>query len=261
MSRYSAWIVSIGNELLIGRTLNTNATWLCRKLTLLGYDVRRVITVPDDESEVVDVIREALRRRIRLVITTGGLGPTFDDKTSLFLAKALGREYVMNEDAYRMIERTCRERGIKMTEHIVKQAMMPKNAKAIPNVIGSAPGIWIEEGETLIISLPGVPQEMMIMFEHHVEPKLREIGPRMHFAEKTLRVYNIMESTIAPAIERCMKMCKVYIKSHPRGPMEVEIHVYSSDVVRENAEREVERACSLLEQEIKRMGGIMTLPS
>jgi len=252
---YTTWIVNIGNELLIGKTVNTNGAWLARKLTLLGYDVRRIIVVPDAEDEVISVIKDALNRKIKLVITTGGLGPTFDDRTSEFLAKVLNQELVINEDAFKMIEKTCKERGIEVNEKIIKQAKMPKNAKPIPNVYGTAPGIWIEHENTIIIALPGVPKEMIAMFEQYVEPKLKEIGPKLHFVEKILEIKGVMESEIAHIVEQGLKLGKVYIKSHPKGYKEIEIHVYSSDKIREKAIEEVEKVVKYLINEISKKGG------
>ncbi|WP_243671120.1 molybdopterin-binding protein [Vulcanisaeta sp. JCM 16161] len=161
MMSYTAWIISIGNELLIGKTVNTNAAWLARKLTLLGYDVRRIITVPDNEEDEVEVFRDAIRRGVRVVISTGGLGPTFDDRTSEYLAKALNRKYVINDDALRLVIETFKSRGLELTEPRLKQAKMPEGARPLPNPVGTAPGIWVEEGNTVIIALPGVPAEMM----------------------------------------------------------------------------------------------------
>ncbi len=132
MMSYTAWIISIGNELLIGKTVNTNATWLARKLTLLGYDVRRIITVPDNEEDEVEVFRDAIRRGgIRVVISTGGLGPTFDDKTSEYLAKALNRKYVINDDALRLVVETFKSKGLELTEPRLKQQKCPRGGKAV----------------------------------------------------------------------------------------------------------------------------------
>ncbi|WP_054843626.1 nicotinamide mononucleotide deamidase-related protein [Vulcanisaeta souniana] len=259
---YTAWIISIGNELLIGKTVNTNATWLAKKLTLLGYDVRRIIAIPpDNEEDEVEVFRDAIRRSIRVVISTGGLGPTFDDRTSEYLAKALNRRYVVNDDALKLVTETFRTKGgLELTEPRLKQAKMPEGAKPIPNPVGTAPGIWVEESNTVIIALPGVPAEMMGIFENYVEPKLREIGPRLHFVERSITVKGVPEADLAPIIERGMKMSnRVYIKSHPKGheirsPL-VEIHVYVSSEDEKAAENEINRVINFLMNAIKERNG------
>lgn len=259
---FTSWIISIGNELLIGRTVNTNASWLGRKLTLLGYVVKRIVVVPDEEGEVVDVFRDALSRGIKVIVSTGGLGPTFDDRTSEFLAKALGREYVVNEEALRMVTEVFRARGVELTEPRLKQAKMPSGSRPIPNPVGTAPGIWIEHGDSVIIALPGVPSEMMAMFEQYVEPRLKEMGPRLAFAEKSIMVKGVPEADLAPLVERAMRIGKrLYIKSHPMGrelgqPL-VEIHAYASSEREEEAREEVNVAIRYLVDEIEKRGGVV----
>lgn len=262
MSKYIAWIISIGNELLIGKTVNTNATWLARKLTLLGYDVRRIITVPDYEDDEVEVFRDAINRGVRLVVSTGGLGPTFDDKTSEYLAKALNRPYVLNDEALRLVVEKFKSRGIELTEPRLKQAKMPLGAKPLPNPVGTAPGIWVEEGSTIIVALPGVPAEMMSIFENYVEPRLREIGPKLYFVERSIEVKNIPEADLAPIIEKGMKMSnRIYIKSHPKGheigAPYIEIHVYASAERKEDAISDIENVVQYLIKSIKEKGGMI----
>ncbi len=96
----------------------------------------------------------------------------------------------------------------------------------MPNPVGTAPGIWVEEGNTIIIALPGVPAEMMAIFENYVEPRLREMGgPRLHFVEKSITVKGVPEADLAPIIEKGMKMSnRIYIKSHPPKGHEIRLH-------------------------------------
>jgi len=244
---FTAEIVSIGNELLIGKTVNTNATWLGRKLTLLGYKVRRITVVPDEIEEISSAIRESLARDTKVIITTGGLGPTFDDKTSEALAYALNMRWIVNEEALKLVREKYKEMGLELTKHRVKLAKMPEKAKPIPNPVGSAPGILVEKGDSLIIALPGVPREMKEMFEKHVEPLLRDRGPKLAFYEDTIIIKGIPESSLAPFIDQVMKkVIKVYIKSHPKGaegykPV-IELHITSSGKSLEEARKYVEEA-------------------
>ncbi|GGP22149.1 competence damage-inducible protein A [Thermocladium modestius] len=255
-----AWILSIGNELLIGRTVNTNAAWLARKLTLLGYDVRREVTVPDEEDEEAEAFRDAVRRGVELVVSTGGLGPTFDDKTSESLAKALGRQYDLNDAALELVKRRFAAAGLELTQPRLKQAMMPRGAEPIPNPVGTAPGIWVREGSSIIIAMPGVPAEMQGMFEQYVEPRLREVGPRLSFAEESFTVRGVPEADAAPIIERGMRMGRrVYVKSHPKGhevgAPYLEIHVYASAESEGEAREEVARVAGYLREELRKAGG------
>jgi len=256
---YDAEIISVGNELLIGRIVNTNASWLGRKLTMLGYNVRRITTVRDDLNDIASAIREALARKPRVIIMTGGLGPTFDDMTSEALAKALGRRWVINDDAYREVKEKYDRRGLELTEHRVKMAKMPEGAVSLRNPVGVAPGILVEEDHVLIIALPGVPAEMKGIFESQVETLLKERGPRLEYAEAYLQVKGVPESTAAPVLDKIMKEhVKVYIKSHPKGKEEVSVivyHITSYDKNLEDAKENVRKALEKLKSELLKLGG------
>ncbi len=259
---FTAEIISIGNELLIGKTVNTNATWLGRKLTVIGYNVRRITVVPDEVDEIVAVIREALARKTKVIITTGGLGPTFDDKTSEALAKALNMKWIINEEALKLVREKYEKMGLKLTDYRIKLAKMPEKAKPIPNPVGSAPGILVEKGSSLIIALPGVPKEMKEMFEKHVEPLLKNIGPKLAFYEDILVLKGIPESSLAPFINQVMKeIVKVYIKSHPKGaegiePV-IELHFTSSSRNIEEAKENVEKAKRRIKELVKNKAEIL----
>jgi len=248
---YNVEIISIGNELLIGKTINTNAAWLARKLTFLGFNVKRITTVGDLIDEIVSALRESISRRPRIIITTGGLGPTFDDKTSEALAEALNRPWVVNNEALELVRKKYESMGLELTQHRIKMAKMPKNAKPLPNPVGTAPGIMVREKGIIIISLPGVPKEMKAIFEEHVEPYLRKVRPNMYFCERIVKVKGIPESSLAPIIDKVMKKTsRVYIKSHPKGsegelPV-IELHITSSDTVPEKAEHNIEEAIETL---------------
>ncbi len=254
-----AWILSIGNELVLGQIVNTNGTWLARKLTLMGFEVKRIISLPDSEDEVVEVLSEALRKGIEVVISTGGLGPTYDDRTSEFIAKAIGEELKLNSEALKMIEEKYRSKGLEITEHRRKMALLPRTAKPIPNPVGTAPGILVEHGNTLIIALPGVPREMQEMFEKYVEEILRARAPKIERAEAWIHVENIPESSLAPIIDKVLrKYPRVYIKSHPKGEelgkpiikLYVSVTGFNKDKVAETLNNVVEN----LKEELIRVG-------
>ena len=256
---YDAWIITIGNEILIGKIVNTNFAWLGRKLTLLGYKVRRGMIVPDDINEIANAFVCAMRAGAKVIVSTGGLGPTFDDKTAEGLATALGVELELNKKAFEMVKKKYKEKNLELTEHRIKMAKLPRGAIPIPNAIGTAPGIYIIHDNTHIFALPGVPKEMMTMFEDYVEPILREIGPKLFFIEKSIITRGIPESTIAPIIDKVMRESRVYIKSHPktseRGEYIVELHITASSMRKEDAEKEVKNASRMLVKEIKKLGG------
>lgn len=246
----TAWIVTVGNELLIGRVVNTNAAWLAAKLTHLGYLVKRIVVVPDVEEEIVEVFREALGRA-DVVVSTGGLGPTPDDITNLAFAKAVGEEAVVNEEAFRMVKEKYESRGYPITEERVKMAKMPRGAKPLPNPVGTAPGILYQKEDKIVVLLPGVPREMEAIFENYVEPLLKARGPPIHFAESIVVVKGVPEADMSPIIRETMRRYPtVYVKSHPKGfeveaPV-LEVHVYASAGERAEAERIVAEAVEFL---------------
>ncbi|ABL78773.1 competence/damage-inducible protein cinA [Thermofilum pendens Hrk 5] len=252
----SAWILSVGNELLIGRVVNTNAAWLAQRLTLLGYAVRRIVVVPDVEEEIAGAFRDALGSA-DVVVSTGGLGPTPDDVTNFALAKALGRPAEVNAEALRMVEEKYARRGYPMTPEREKMAVMPRGARPLPNPVGTAPGILVEEGSKIVVCLPGVPSEMEAIFLEHVEPLLRSRGPPHFYAERVVRVKGVPESDVAPVVKKALKLSElVYVKSHPRGfevdaPV-LEIHVYGGSEKPGEAESEVERVAAFVAEEIRR---------
>lgn len=138
-------IISIGNELLIGKTLNTNAQWLAKRLTTLGLNVHRITTISDDVEEISAAVKEAILRKPDFLITTGGLGPTFDDKTLKGITKALGTRLEKNKEASKMIEEKykiyAKEQGlekIELTPARMKMAKLPKGAKPLLNPVGTA---------------------------------------------------------------------------------------------------------------------------
>ncbi|MEM0027499.1 MAG: nicotinamide mononucleotide deamidase-related protein [Ignisphaera sp.] len=238
---YTAWIFTIGTELVQGRVVNTNAAYIGRRLTLLGFNVIGVITLVDDVEIVSKYLSSVLLHDSpRVIVTTGGLGPTYDDRTLEAVAKALNRRLILNEEAFKAVKEKYDKRGLPLTPERIKMAYLPEGAKPIPNPIGTAPGSWIEHENTIIVSLPGVPNEMMSMWEGWVEPRLKSIGPSIHIAEITIRLVGVPEASLAPFIEKAVKkFARIYVKSHPRGeelgkPV-IELYIMASDESSEKA--------------------------
>ena len=217
-------IICVGNELLIGKTLNTNAHWLAKRATSLGVMVKRITIVGDEVNEVTSAVREALKRKTRFTITTGGLGPTFDDKTLEGIAKALNVKLEVNEKALKMVREkyeTCVKEGkmerVELTPARIKMARLPERADPLPNPVGTASGVIIEVGGTFLIALPGVPPEMNVIFDEAVAPLLKKEAGKVTFFETSIYADGIMESALAPLIDQVMHDNPyVYIKSHPK---------------------------------------------
>ncbi|MDW8049283.1 MAG: nicotinamide mononucleotide deamidase-related protein [Nitrososphaerota archaeon] len=259
-------IICIGNELLIGKTMNTNAHWLARRITGLGLSVRRITVIRDDVDEIASSIREAIQRRPCFIITTGGLGPTFDDKTLAGVSSALGLEMEVNEDALEMIksayQRYVNEGRIgqfELTPPRIKMATLPRGGVPLPNPVGTAPGVLIEAEGVKIVILPGVPREMMAIFDSSVEPLLRRVSGDLTFYESSIEVLDLPESDLAPLIEKVMTDNPyVYIKSHPQTSektLRVEIHLSTTSKDSSEAMQRIGRAIMQISEMIKERGG------
>jgi nicotinamide-nucleotide amidase len=262
-------IISVGNELLIGKTLNTNAQWLAKRLTVLGLNVRRITTVSDDIEEISTTVKEAINRKPDYVITTGGLGPTFDDKTLEGIAKALGTPIDVNQEALKIIEekydtyaKEQRLEKIELTPARVKMARLPKGADPLPNPVGTAPGVLIKRGKVSIAALPGVPPEMEAIFDGSLMPVLKKLAGNATFFETSLGVSGLMESELAPIIDKVMHDNSfVYIKSHPRGAEKtphIELHLSTMAKDATIAKNHVTKAIIQITDTIQAKGGKIT---
>ncbi len=216
-------IICIGNELLIGKTLNTNAHWLSKQATNLGGNVKRITVAQDTVDEIAKVICESVKRKPQFIIVTGGLGPTFDDITLEGLAKALDCELEINKKALAMVKEKCEEYAkkrhlpttIDLTPARVKMAILPEKAEPISNPIGSAPGVCVKVEGTILFALPGVPSEMEAIFTETIAPLIKQATGGVVFWEKSLFVDNMIESNLSPLIDKVMSGNKgIYIKSH-----------------------------------------------
>lgn len=168
-------VLTIGDELLLGLTPNGHLTFIGEQLARRGASIARNIVLPDDASQIERQFKESWRRA-SVVITTGGLGPTCDDRTREVLAGVLGQELVLDKAAKKAIEARFERMGRPMSPNNLKQAYRPKGAKLLPNAYGTAPGIFFEGDGKLLIMLPGPPTELQPMFVDQVLPLLAKHG-------------------------------------------------------------------------------------
>jgi nicotinamide-nucleotide amidase len=259
-------IVCVGNELLIGKTLNTNAQWLARRVTTLGLTTRRVTVVGDNVDEISIAIKEAIQRSPRFILTTGGLGPTFDDKTLEGLAEALERKLEVNEEALKMVKdkylsyvQEGRMEAAELTPARVKMAKLPEGAKPLSNPVGTAPAMSIKHENVTIIALPGVPSEMKSIFDESVASVLKQAACGVTFFAASIESTNVMESEMAPLIDKVMHSNPhVYIKSHPKGTERVphiEFHLSTTAKNLDDAKKQVNKALLQLTEVIQQKGG------
>jgi nicotinamide-nucleotide amidase len=191
-----AEIISIGSELTSGQNLDTNSQWLSRALAELGIRVHWHTTIADDLEENVEAIGIACRRA-QLVIATGGLGPTQDDLTREAVARVAGVELTLDPAALEHIEHLFAARGRAMPPRNRSQALFPTGARVIPNARGSAPGFWVSIGTSSLIALPGVPSEMIEMFESQVKPQLtRHVPSTQVLVQKKINCFGAGESAV-----------------------------------------------------------------
>jgi nicotinamide-nucleotide amidase len=228
-------IIAIGNELLIGDVLDTNTNWLCRRLTMMGAFVRRAVLVRDDEEAIAAEVKGAISRGTDLLFTSGGLGPTDDDRTVAAVAKAVGLPLELNEEALKMVERRYMklyEQGFVDSPEITpsrrKMAILPKGAVPLFNPVGTAPGVWlevsagcevrgVESGKTVIVCLPGVPAELKGIFENSLPPLLEQVLGKGFYYERTFEATCRDESVLAPLLKKVAeKHPSVYLKSKAR---------------------------------------------
>jgi nicotinamide-nucleotide amidase len=195
----SVALLSIGTELTRGEIVNTNAPWLGAELTAAGFNVVAAETAPDSTVAVAGAIRR-LAAGARLVVVTGGLGPTTDDLTASAAAQAAGVELVRDESALLAIRRRVESFGKAMNPGLEKQADIPAGSEVLPNVNGTAPGFAMQLGEGTVFFLPGVPREMKRMFTEQVLPRVRPAAPNNTFQVR-LRTYGMGESAIGQALE------------------------------------------------------------
>lgn len=217
-----AEILTVGSELVEGSRVDTNAAWLARSLTKLGFKVNRICSVGDETRAIQKVIEESLKRGPKLLVLTGGLGPTPDDKTSEALARATRRKLVLDNEALELISASYKRlhgKGLVKSSRISaprrKMALIPRGARPLPNPVGTAPALELKHGRTLVYCLPGVPAEMRSIFLKFVRPALQATGKPMATVEVVAE--GIDESSLAPALKRLSRNFRVEVRSYPSG--------------------------------------------
>ncbi len=254
-------ILVIGNEILIGKTQDTNSNWLAKRIAKYGHRLKRITAIEDNIKVISTTLQITLKRKPNIIITTGGLGPTFDDMTLAGVAKGLNRELELNQHAYKSIEKAYEyayKRGILnlkgMTKEREKMSCLPQGSIPLPNIRGTAPGVKLTEGDTTIFVLPGVPSEMKAIFQTVVKPILKE--KRGKFVEKGLFFMGIGESQIAPYITRIEhKNPRLWIKTHPRIGLSLEVELSITAFNVENGEELAEKALDDIREVILGLNG------
>jgi nicotinamide-nucleotide amidase len=199
ISSARAEIITIGDEILFGQIVDTNTQWIGTQLTDIGVRPVRKTSVGDNRQDILDAFTQA-SRRVDVVIVTGGLGPTRDDITKHTFCEYFGTELEINQEALALVTEFFAKRGRVMTELNIQQAALPKNCTYIPNLWGTAPGMWFEQDGVIYVSLPGVPFEMKNLMEFEILPRLKARFSTHIIQHKQIRTIGIGESFLAEKI-------------------------------------------------------------
>lgn len=242
-----AEIIAVGTELLMGTSENTNALFLSRKLALMGYEVHHQTVVGDNEKDIIDAVRIAVARS-RLTILTGGLGPTDDDMTKEAVAKAFGFQLVEDAEVLEGIKAYFESKKAEMSENNKKQAMIIKGSDVLKNPNGTAPGIFIEGKEKLIVLMPGPPRETEPMFINELVPRLEKYD-KSRTATASVHVFGIAESELEEKVKDLLygenPTAALYAKTG-----EVHINIAARSNTKSNAKALVEKEVKSLKERI-----------
>ena len=243
----SAAVLCIGTELTRGERLNTNATWIAERLTALGFEVREVATVPDIEP-VIERTLERLGSSCRIVVCTGGLGPTTDDLTTACAARVLGVPLERDETSLERIRERLESVGRTMTESNAKQAEFPRGVRILPNAHGTAPGFEAKVGDARVFFLPGVPREMEALFAEHVVGSIEDLVSE-HFHQIRLQTFGLTESTVNDRLAGIESDTGVVIGYRAHFP-EIEVKVLARSDSARRAEQVAREAARTVRQRL-----------
>lgn len=248
-------LITVGDELLIGQVVDTNSAWIGRELGNIGAQVDRIVSVHDTANDITEAVRTALERA-DAVIMTGGLGPTRDDITKRTLAELFsGGRMVRDEAVFEHVRRMTAEQGIVFNELNQAQADVPEGCTALPNRLGTAPGmLFVRRAggrERLLFSLPGVPFEMKALVEEQVIPQIRRHFDLRAVVHRTMMTFGMAESalaaTIAPWEEALPEWLHLAYLPNPRG---IRLRLSAYDVEPQAAREEIEARFRALDEYI-----------
>lgn len=244
-----AEIIAIGSELLTPHRTDTNSLWLTSELNSLGISLRQKTIVGDDEQCLEDALKDALKRS-RVILSTGGLGPTEDDITRKVYARVLHRPLVLNQGILDHIRHLFESRNLKMTANNERQALVPQGAEVLHNPNGTAPGILIREGEQTIAILPGPPREMQPMFTRYIRPILEPLSGGKRMRQRILRVSGMGESAVDHLISPVYSRYTNPVTTILFNRTEIEIHLIATGQTESEAEALIDEVAEQLEEKL-----------
>ncbi|MCE7735821.1 MAG: competence/damage-inducible protein A [Candidatus Heimdallarchaeota archaeon] len=250
---FTAEILCLGNELLIGRTINKNATEMALALTKIGIKVLRETTVRDDLKQAVEVLQEIVQRNPNIILITGGLGPTHDDIQLEIISKAFSMDLELNAAAVKMMKLRYNLSEENFSRSMEKMAMLPVGSIALPNSQGAAPGVETKKEDIFIYSLPGVPREMNAILNEEIIPRIsNQFNSDDRMIEYGFNLRGVGESRIIDITENVRaKYPEIGFKSHPKNDETgywLALHTYKIG----DEEKIVKDACQMWYNELKK---------
>ena len=249
-----AEIITIGDELLIGQVIDTNSAFVAKQLNKIGISVYQITSVQDDKQHILKALKEA-ESNADVIILTGGLGPTKDDITKKTIAEYFDDTLVQSDAVLENIESIWKQYVRQTLLQVNKdQALVPSKATVLMNMVGTAPGMWMEKGNKTFISLPGVPFEMKTLITNSVIPKLKAKYHCPFILHKTLLVYGLGESTLAARIEAWEDALPPHIKLAylpSLGKMRLRLSAKGFDrkKIEDDVQQQIENVLPLIEKE------------
>jgi len=244
MENLRAEIITIGDEILIGQIVDTNSAWIGQELALAGWQVGRILSVADQAEEILEALSLAMSRS-KLVILTGGLGPTLDDRTKSCLTHFFGGQLQTNAEVLNRIENWFAQRGRDPGDANRRQADLPNNAVILQNDLGTAQGMMWERNECMVVSLPGVPYEMKHLISDRLMPVLAQKVDTPTLLHHTYITCGMVESVIAETIAQWEHELPVNVRlAYLPSPGMVRLRLSASG-----------RPVSELEKQLQQLGG------
>jgi nicotinamide-nucleotide amidase len=242
-----AAIITIGDEILIGQIVDTNSGFIAKSLDRIGIEIHEIISISDDKSHILDTLKK-YQNQVDIVIITGGLGPTKDDVTKKTFCDYFDDTLVVNlevqQHVIELIERVMQRPASQMN---IDQALVPSTGTVLHNKVGTAPGMWMKKGNTVFVSLPGVPYEMKYLIENEVIPKIVAEYKRPYILHKTILTYGQGESLVAERIELWEDHLPDFIKlAYLPSPGRVRLRLTARGTDRDFLEKSIQQQVDLL---------------
>ncbi|MBR8536198.1 competence/damage-inducible protein A [Carboxylicivirga sediminis] len=234
-------IITIGNELLIGQVVDTNSAWMGQHLNEEGFDVIRITSIQDTADAITAALSEAVSR-VDVVLLTGGLGPTKDDITKDTLAAFFNSKLVFNQHAYDNMISYLKGRVKGINKLNESQAYVPECCEVINNPVGTAPVMWFDADDKIVVSMPGVPSEMKLAMTKEIIPRLQARFKTGHIMHKTIQVYNIPEAVLAEQLESWEATFPNYMTlAYLPSPGKIRLRLTAKTANNEQANKDFER--------------------